>query len=156
MNDIFGYNRNIQNNAILSSDNVVLDFGNGKVSLIQGAELTYGHKISPVFEAGSADIYFVNGGANGALSVTSIVGRQGFFDGFELGIQACGNLSTFSLTALDNNECGFTLEKNNAIRLEGVLLERISLNFRAGEFIVGQGANFVVGKVITTKSTSNN
>ena len=150
--DIFGYNRNVNTKAILSSENCVLDFGEGKVALVQSAELVYQHTINPVFEAGSSDIYFVNGGANGSLTFGSLVGRQGFFAGFNLGKQACGDLSTLSIAAVAEDGCRVKLEKNNAIRIEGALLRRVSLGFRAGEYQVSQGGEFVVGKVSVTSS----
>ena len=151
-NDIFGYNRNVHTKSILSGENCVLDFGDGKVSLLQQAELTYSHKIDPVYEVGSADVYFVNGGANGSLTFQSVVGRQGFFDGLGLGSQACGALSTLSITAVDTNNCGFKIEKNNAIRIEGALLQQVTLRFQVGNYQVAQGGNFVIGKVSTTTS----
>ena len=150
--DIFGYNRNVNTKAILSSENCVLDFGEGKVALVQEARLEYGHKIDPVFEAGSSDIYFVNGGAQGTLTFSALVGRQGFFAGFNLGKQACGDLSTLSIAAVAEDGCSVKLEKNNAIRIEGALLQKVSLGFRAGQYQVTQGGEFVVGKVSVTSS----
>lgn len=150
--DIFGYNRNVNTKSILSSENCVLDFGDGKVALVQDATLNYQHSISPVFEAGSSDIYFVNGGAQGSLNFSSVVGRQGFFAGFNLGKQACGDLSTLSLTSVAEDGCSVKLEKNNAIRIEGALLQSVNLSYRAGQYTVSQGGNFVIGKVSTTTS----
>jgi hypothetical protein len=150
--DIFGYNRNVHTKSILSSENCVLDFGQGKVSLIQSAALSYQHMVTPQFETGSSDIYFVNGGAQGALQFSSLVGRNGFFNGFELGSQACGDLNTLSITAVGDSNCDFKVEKNNAVRIEGAILESVTLSFQAGTFTVTQGGQFKVGKVIVTSS----
>ena len=150
--DIFGYNRNVNTKAILSSENCALDFGEGKVALVQRADLTYEHAVNPVFEAGSSDIYFVNGGAHGSLRFDALVGRQGFFAGFNLGKQACGDLSTLSIAAVAEDGCSVKLEKNNAIRIEGALLQSVQLGFTAGQYQVSQGGNFVIGKVSVTSS----
>lgn len=150
--DIFGYNRNVNTKAILSSENCALDFGEGRVALVQNATLNYQHTVSPVYEAGSSDIYFVNGGAQGSLNFGSLVGRQGFFAGFNLGKQACGDLSTLSIAAVTEDGCSVKLEKNNAIRIEGALLQSVELSFNAGQYQVSQTGNFVVGKISVTSS----
>ena len=148
--DIFGYERNIQPASILSPDNAVLDFGDGKVSLVQEVNVSYGHNVSPVFETGSSNIFFVQGGARGSLTVASAVGRSGFLDTVEMGGQACGELSTLAITAVENS-CGFKLEKNKAARMEGVILNRVNITFRAGQYQVMQTLEFVVGKLIITQ-----
>ena len=148
--DIFGYERNIQPASMLSPDNAVLDFGDGKVSLVQEANVSYGHNVSPVFETGSSNIFFVQGGAQGSLTVASAVGKNGFLDTVKMGGQACGELSTLSLTATESS-CGFKLEKNKAARMEGVILKGVAINFRAGQYQVMQTLEFVIGKLMITQ-----
>jgi hypothetical protein len=150
--DIFGYNRNVHTKSLLSSENCVLDFGQGKVGLLQQASLAYQHTIQPQFEVGSSDIYFVNGGAQGQLQFTSLVGRTGFFAGFDLGSQACGDLQTLSITAVGDDNCDFKVEKNNAVRIEGAILQSVSLTFQAADYKVSQQGTFMIGKVMTTTS----
>lgn len=150
--DIFGYDRNVNTKSILSTNECVLDFGAGKVALVQTAQLQYGHEISQVTETGSADIYFVTGSPSGSLQVDGIVGKNGFFDGFGLGDQACGELKTLSITAVSNGDCTVKIEKNNGLRLEGALLQGLGLTISVRDHQVTQTAKFSIGKLSRTTS----
>ena len=150
--DIFGYDRNVNTKSILSTNECVLDFGAGKVALVQQAVLQYGHEISQVTETGSADIYFVTGSPSGSLQVDGIVGKNGFFDGFGLGDQACGELKTLSITAVSNGDCTVKIEKNNGLRLEGALLQGLGLTISVQNHQVAQQAKFSIGKLSRTTS----
>lgn len=150
--DIFGYDRNVNTKSILSTNECVLDFGAGKVALVQTATLQYGHEISQVTETGSADIYFVTGSPSGVLQVDGIVGKNGFFDGFGLGDQACGELKTLSITAVSNGDCTVKIEKNNGLRLEGALLQGLGLTISVQNHQVTQTAKFSIGKLSRTTS----
>lgn len=147
--DIFGYNREIKEKQLISADNVSLDFGEGRVALVQSVEGSYAHKIVPVFETGSSSMFFVNGQPIGGIKFSSLVGKDGFFAGFNLGKQACGVLNTITTNIVNTSdgECEIKVEKNNAFKLEGAMLTSVSWAVRAGELQVVQGGDFQVAKL---------
>ncbi len=151
MNDIFGYNREVKSGEILSSDNVSLDLGEGKIALLQQCSVNYAHSIKPAFEVGSSALYWINGQPAGAMNFSALAGKKGFFYGWGLGKQACGQLSIFSINAVDNSDCNFEIENNKTIKIEGAILESVTLTVQAGEMTVVQGGSAKISKMILSE-----
>lgn len=148
--DIFGYNRQVIEKQIVSADNVSFDLGEGKISLVQSATIDYEHQIQPVFEVGSSSMFFVNGQPSGVMRFATLVGKEGFFHGLNLGNQACGTLNTISANIVDNSDgsCDIEVNKNNTLKVEGAILKSISLQIQAaGELRIAQGGVFQFAKL---------
>ena len=148
MLDIFGYDREVKDKEILSSDNISMDLGEGKIALLQQVTAQYDHQIKPVYEVGSSALYFVNGQPMGSISFANIVGKSGFFNGFGLGGQACGELKTISINAVADSNCDYEIERNSTIKFEGAILKQIEFRVTAGEMFASTNGTFLVAKML--------
>lgn len=149
MNDILGYNRDIKTDSLISGNNVAIDFGYGRVALMDNATLSYGHSVQTINEVGSNAVYFVNGQPTGSLTTSVLVGPEGFFGVFLKGGTACGTLKTFNFNIIDGgcDTAQYNITSNKNIKLEGVKPTRFGVSINANELRVVQTADFMVGKV---------
>lgn len=151
MNDVFGYNREIKSKEILSADNVSLDLGDGKVALVQNVSASYMHQVAPMYEVGSSNLYFVNGQPMGQFSFGSLVGKSGFFSGFNLKNLACGDLKTLSVNLKNDNNCELEVTSNSTLKFEGAVLNSIGFQVTAQQLYITQEAQFTVAKLIVSE-----
>jgi len=94
--DFFGYKRNINAKEILSSDFALIGVkGSDTMGLVQGAQMSYQQRVEPRFEAGSSDLYWVNGQPSGQMRIDRLVGKSGIFH--NVSRNGCGELQTISM-----------------------------------------------------------
>jgi hypothetical protein len=147
MADIFGYNRQTQANQIISSDNAVIDIGNGALGLVQNFEYSYAHQIEPRFEMGSSTLYWVNGKPSGSFSISKLVGREGLLSGIRqtgASTDACGGLRQITVS-LDGGSCA--VEGGAGLNFNGAKLQSVGGRGSSGAFEILESATFLVAEL---------
>ena len=146
MSDIFGYNKDIKEREIISSDYAAIDIGEGRLGLVQQWTAGYQHRVEPRFETGSSALYLVNGQPMGNISVNSLVGRRGFLAGFGAdGSAACGDLKTVIVSADGDGQCG--ISEGGSLSFSGTVIQSIQITAQAGNLDVAQSANFIAASL---------
>lgn len=87
--DFFGYTRQRPGAHIMSSEYAAILMSNSqttapsnRLGLVQGATVAYGHRVMPIFEAGSSELYWLTGQPSGTIGIERVVG-----DNFVAGLQ---------------------------------------------------------------------
>lgn len=75
--DIFGYTKSGGRNNIKKQDNKNLIVIDDEIGLIQGWNVSYTQQLVPVYECGSADVWFAGSSPIGQLTVQRVVGGKG-------------------------------------------------------------------------------
>ena len=141
--NILGYHRDNKTERLISSDYAALSFTEGgkkgKIKLVQNAQLNYGHQVIPRFEAGSSELYWVTGQAQGRINIGRAVSSAGIFSNIEPQDAATGTLVGFSLEVKD------TAGGGSIAGVEGITGEK-SVSFKGG-VIVNLTANITTGNL---------
>lgn len=148
MKDYFGYDRNIKSKELISADFAKLDIGNGRVSLVQNVNASYGHRSEFRFETGSSDAYFVSGQPMGQISVSRLVGRKGFLSEHrENPGLACGELDKLSIYIDGDENCSVEDGGNDKLKFEGAHIENFNISFGAGALEVSESFGYKVASM---------
>ena len=131
--DFFGYKRNSPGTHIMSSEYAAVLMSNSltsapsnKLGLVQGCQVSYGHAVVPVFEAGSSEMYWITGQPSGAVSISRVVG-----DNFVAGLQGLAQpgsssqlLNQGAIGEVDF-KAGVTTINQTVLRFGGCVLARV-------------------------------
>jgi hypothetical protein len=109
--NILGYHREKtqDNMRLISSDYATLKMSDGaasptgEINLVQNARVSFQHNVTPRFEAGSAELYWLTGQSQGTVTIGRAVSRGGFFSGLTPSNAAVGDLVQFSLDTSKGN-----------------------------------------------------
>ena len=118
--NILGYERNkkAKEMRLISSDYATLKMGktadspSKQVHLVQNARVTFQHQVTPRFEAGSAELYWLTGQSQGTVTVGRAVSKSGFFSTLAPKQAASGTLISFSLDTTTRQGPGVKVEAN--------------------------------------------
>ena len=89
--DFYGYERDHAGSYLYSSDVAAIYFDNNGVGsptragLVQNVQASYQHSVLPRFEAGSSELYWVAGQAQGSVGVGRLVSYGGLLEGIKPG-----------------------------------------------------------------------
>jgi hypothetical protein len=89
--DFYGYERDYAGTYLYSSDVAAIYFDNNGVGtpqragLVQNVTSSYQHSVLPRFEAGSSELYWVAGQAQGSVGVGRLVSYGGLLTGIQPG-----------------------------------------------------------------------
>jgi hypothetical protein len=116
--NILGYERKKKASQmrLISSDYATLKMGktatkaSAQVHLVQNARVTYQHQVTPRFEAGSAELYWLTGQSQGTVTIGRAVSKAGFFSTLEPKNAASGTLISFSLDTTTRPGFGVTVK----------------------------------------------
>ena len=97
--DFFGVERNVNSHGqIATSELATIDLGGGgSVALVQQATWSYQLNVQPVYEAGSAELYWNTGQPQGTISMDRIVGSDGYLAEFSSLQGGCGTLQQITV-----------------------------------------------------------
>lgn len=147
--DIFNYDVDVKTKQIVASRNVAVDFGNGKVALVQTVRGGYGHRVEPVYESGSSSVYFVNGHPMGTLEIMTIVGKDGWFANIlDNNNGTCAEIKTINLDLVSENECDVDITMNTNLKLESCIIREIGFQVTAADLSITNSASFICGKIM--------
>jgi len=155
--NILGYGRDQVTERLISSDYAALSLtggGSGTIKLVQNAQLNYGHQVIPRFEAGSSELYWVTGQAQGRINIGRAVSSGGVFANIKPQDAATGELVSFSLEIKDNaggngsisGVKGVTGETN--ISFEGGVVVNLTANITTGNLDVAEGVEIAFADMI--------
>lgn len=149
--NVLGYDRSDTTARLISSDYAAISFGTSEVGLVQSAQLNYGHQVIPRFEAGSSNLYWVTGQAQGRITVQRAVSSKGLFGSIDVGEAAKGTLAKFSLKIED---AGFTAGGNIAnvsgdtnINFSGGVIVNITASVQTGNLDVSEGVEIAFAEM---------
>jgi hypothetical protein len=148
--DFLSYDRTVKAKEVLSSDFATISFGSEKAKLVQSVRGSYGHKVQPLYEAGSSALYWLNGQPNGQLGMGRVVGSKGWFYYFNNANVACALLEPITIK-LDGDFCDLSTE-NDTIKLEDSILERVTFSYSAGDLMISENAEMRVSKITVSGS----
>lgn len=149
--DIFSYDVDVKEKQIVAARNAALDLGDGKIALVQSMQGSYGHQTNTVYEAGSSSVYFVHGNPTGTFTYSTLVGTNGWFDGFPMS-GACASLRTINIDLLsDNEDCDVEVKMNTNLKFEGALLRSVSFSITSGQLQISTTGEFICAKMLRTK-----
>lgn len=143
MADIFGYSDNVGSAAdVASADFASIQIGSGKDALVQNCQVTYGQTIEEVTQVGSTSIFWMPGRAKGSISVASLVGSGGFFEGFR--DRECGRIDSGEVT-VDGGKCGFT--GSGSLVFEGGIVESLSATLTSQTQTIAQNVTMRIAEL---------
>lgn len=137
MANIFQYKREQDTERIISSDYAALSIDK-KLALVQSAQLNYGHQVIPRFEAGSSELYWVTGQAQGRITVQRAVSQGGMFGEVKADQAASGDLINFSMEVTDING-GVSVTGNKNINFTGGVVVNLTASVQTGSLDVSEG-----------------
>ena len=154
MSNILGYDRKEETQRLISSDYAALSFGDGgaKIKLVQNAQLTYGHQVTPRFEAGSSELYWVTGQAQGRITLGRAVSKGGFFGGLDPQAAAGGSLIKFNLSVggLGAQNAGgeISVGKDTSLNFEGGVIANLTATVTTGSLDVSEGVEIAFSELV--------
>ena len=150
--DIFGLTKKSKAASAISHPSMVgleLPNGNGRVMLCQSVQIDYQRQTQPIYELGSEDVYMAVQGATGTVQLTrAIHGVTG--SGSALapysgsGCADMGATLKINTSTDGSNKCHAEV---GTITCEGATLSRIGFQAQAGNAIITDSAEYVVGAV---------
>lgn len=161
--DFYGYQRDHAGTFILSSDYASLYFANAagantggtsRASLVQNATVSYQHNVQPRFEAGSSELYWMAGQAQGAVQCARLVGVEGILHGIQHRRDASLNkgllgLVEFKLGANGGSGAQIGASKKT-IHLNGCVLQSVGFGFSVGSFDVTENLTLLTALMYQT------
>lgn len=145
MENYLGYTRPVKTDQLASSDNLIIDMGQGRVSLVQQFQASFEHDVQLRYEMGSSTAYFNNGRPIGALSVGTLIGRAGILKTFDGSSAACGELKAITIS-LDGGPCAINAGPGRSFR--NAKLRSVSMQGQANNFDLAESAEFVVADMM--------
>jgi len=152
MSNILGYKRDENTKRLISSDYAALKFGAADVKLVQNAQLTYGHQVTPRFEAGSSQLYWVTGQAQGRITLGRAVSSGGFFSGLDPQKAAGGSLVSFNLSIggfeASNKGGQVSVGSNTTLNFEGGVIANLTATVTTGSLDVSEGVEIAFSELV--------
>lgn len=137
MSNIFDYKRAGSTERIISSDYAALSFA-GELKLVQSAQLNYGHQVIPRFEAGSSELYWVTGQAQGRITIQRAVSQGGMFGGVDAEKAANGALIEFGME-VKKLDGGVSVTGATNINFTGGVVVNLTASVQTGSLDVSEG-----------------
>lgn len=139
MANIFSYERKQDTERLISSDYAAISFGGGDtLALVQSAQLNYGHQVIPRFEAGTSELYWVTGQAQGRVTIQRAVSQGGMFGNVDADKAAKGELIKFSMEVKDLDG-GVTVTGTKNISFTGGVVVNLTASIQTGSLDVSEG-----------------
>jgi hypothetical protein len=150
MNDYFGYNRQVHKSGqVISSQSALISFGDDSdktVTLAQNVTVNYAHRVEPVYELGSDDVFYVTGQPSGTMAISRSVGAEGLLQSFGSSSQC--NLNTINIDLNEEVGCvDLELDKGRGIKIGNAIAVNVGLNFGAGGLQISENTSFVIGSL---------
>lgn len=147
--DFYGYSRQHPGKYLYSSDVAAIYFDNNctgtvqTAGLVQNVTANYQHSVLPRFEAGSSELYWVTGQAQGSVGMGRLISSAGLLQGVNPGASGSsienGILGDVQIKIgkQDNNLRSVNLSQNLLI-MRGCVLSDYSCSFTTGALEVSE------------------
>lgn len=135
MSSIFNTTRTAKASGELTSSEYAKITLGGVVSLGQSVTGGYERQISTVFEIGNPNIYWIGGHEQGTLSISRLVGKNGFFHAIEPG--ACGEISPVGVD-LVGGQCS---SGGSGLTFEDAMVQGLTWNITSGALEITEGVS---------------
>lgn len=135
MSSIFNTTRTAKASGEISSSEYAKVTLGGIVSLGQSVSGNYNRQISTVFEIGNPNIYWVGGHEQGTLSISRLVGKNGFFHNINPG--ACGEISPVGID-LSAGQC---TTGGSGLSIQDTMVEGLTWTLSAGALEITEGVS---------------
>ena len=138
MANIFEYERKADTKRLISSDYAALSIDK-ELALVQSAQLNYGHQVIPRFEAGTSELYWVTGQAQGRITVQRAVSQGGMFGEVKAEQAATGELIEFSMAVRDLQGGMVEVNGTKNINFTGGVVVNLTASIQTGSLDVSEG-----------------
>ena len=138
MADIYGLEKNNGNRKLITSHEDTVLTINGRVKLVQQANLQYNQRTEARFEVGSDEIYWACGQSQGTLTANKLVGAQA---------AVWANMEPGFKKGRANAKQTFTLETSNGSVTGDGVFQQATLSANVGDMTVSDNAVMAVGYV---------
>lgn len=135
MSSIFNTTRTAKATGEISSSEYAKVTLGGIVSLGQSVSGNYNRQISTIFEIGNPNIYWVGGHEQGTLSISRLVGKNGFFHNISPG--ACGEISPVGVD-LSAGQC---TTGGSGLSFQDVIAEGLTWTISSGALEITEGVS---------------
>lgn len=159
--DIFGLTKTSQNSTSIGHPSMVgitLPNGNNQIALCQSVQIDYQRQASPIYELGSENVYIAVQGATGSVQLSRAINSVDNLGGSALelyngsGCVASPANLIINTSGRGNKDCHAQTGK---ITCEGATLARIGFQAQAGQAIITDSAEYVVGAVKVDKGSGS-
>ena len=136
--DVFGYDNNIKTSGQVASADfarISVKADGGHNALVQSVEVTYKQQIEEVTQVGSTEIFWMPGRPQGTITMSSLVGNEGFFSDWS-GAE-CGIIDTASIQ-IQGGKCNF--EGQGSLQFTGAIIEQLTASITIQKQTITQGA----------------
>lgn len=133
MPSIFNTTRNTTSQGDMASSEYAAITVGSQLSLGQNVHGTYTRQIQTIYELGRPEIYWIAGHEQGNLSVSRLVGKNGFFEA--IGSEQCGAISNLKID-LTSGTCS---KAKGGLSFDGAMLEGITFSMQAGTLEITEG-----------------
>lgn len=143
-NDVFNYKNNVLTaGSVASADfaRISVSKGGGQNALVQNCNVNYGQQIEEVTQVGSPQIFWMPGRPQGRITISTLVGSDGFFADWS---GECGKIDTASIR-VEGTACGFT--GNGSLIFANGIVESLTADITTGRQSISQGATVRVGSM---------
>lgn len=148
--DIFGLTKKSQNSTHISHPSMVgitlPGSNNGEIILCQSVQVDYQRQAQPIYELGSENVYIAVQGATGSVSLNRAINKETAalvpYKGTGC-VEGEANL-IIKTTKRDKSKCHADMGE---ITCEGATLTRVGFQAQAGQAIITDSAEYVVGAV---------
>jgi len=146
--DVFSYDSRINTRGqIASADFAKVSVGKSAGlanALVQNCDVSYGQQIEEVTQVGSTQIFWLPGSPRGQITVSTLVGADGFFSDWSA---PCGKIDTASIK-VTGGECEF--EGSGSLYFSGAIVESLNVGIATGRKTISQGATVRVASMRTS------
>ena len=136
MPDIFGYEARIGDTHFKSDEGAAFTFNGGEMTLVQQWNVQYNLNVQPLYECGSATIYFSAKSAVGQLTINKIVSDTPKY------LSEYKVCSAQSNTAMISAAEGWGGTSNTSLNFGGVIATGIGFSGQAQNAYVTEDATF--------------
>lgn len=142
--DIFGIERTTKSSKELgSSEFAVININGKSPSLVQALQYSYGREVNPVFEVGSSSVFFQGGRATGQVSMSRLVGKQGFQALIEGADEKCGEIGAITVQ-LRGGQCKAAPAGRSRITFDDAMLTSVGGELSAATANITESAQMLI------------
>jgi hypothetical protein len=156
-NNVLGYKRTKDSNRLISSDFAIVSLsgaggssGKQPLGLVQNANVAYGHQVLSRFEAGSSNLYWVTGQAQGVINIARAVSEGGFFNSLQPENAASGTMMTIDLSIKEPNFTGesVSIKGKKALHFKGGVIANLGATVATGSLDVSETVTINVAELM--------
>jgi hypothetical protein len=148
MIDFFGYEKTVKSGDQIASSEFALITMGQRQSLVQSVQAQYGQEVKSVFEIGAPVVYWVRGHSSGSISMSRLVGVNGFFASLGDVAANCGAITPVDIQLSGGGNC--YAQASGGLTFDGGVAQGVSMNIGAGQIEITESVQMMVANMKTS------